>query len=97
MTSEKGAKIDRTNRLLDSPKSNLVPPFCHNGQTEARGWLMIQSGKASLQTNPTRQRGRTLNSSRFAASPSLARRVSFVGHSLSFEEFASRELTRDRS
>jgi hypothetical protein len=33
---------------------------------------MIQFGKVSLQTNPKRQRGRTLNSSRFFASPSLA-------------------------
>jgi hypothetical protein len=54
------------------------------------GWLMFQSGKASLQTNPMRQRGRTLNSSRFAASPSLALRVRFVGHSLSIEKLASR-------
>jgi hypothetical protein len=51
---------------------------------------MFQSGKASLQTNPKRQRERTLNSSRFAGSPSLALRVRFVGHSLSIEKFASR-------
>jgi len=36
------------------------------------GWLIFQNGKASLQTNPKRQRGGTLNSSRLTASPSLA-------------------------
>jgi hypothetical protein len=53
---------------------------------------MFQPVKASLQTNPKRQRGRTLNSSRFAASPSLTLRVSFVGHSLSIEKLASRDV-----
>jgi hypothetical protein len=57
---------------------------------------MFQFGKASLPTNPKRQRGRTLNSSRFAASPSLALRVSFVGHSLSIEELASRAYPPER-
>jgi hypothetical protein len=41
-------------------------------------------------TASKRQRGRTLNSSRFAASPSLTLRVSFVGRSLSIEKLPSR-------
>ena len=62
----------------------------HAKREDHHGWLMFHSGKASLQTNPKRQRGRTLNSSRFAASPSLTLRVSFVGRSLSIEKLASR-------
>jgi hypothetical protein len=73
----KGTAIDIPNR-----KSKIV--------RQNHGWLMFQFGKAFLQTSPKRRRGRTLNSSRFAASPSLALRVSFVGHSLSIEKLASR-------
>jgi hypothetical protein len=73
----------KTNPIAVLPTDNGIDVISY-------GWLICESAKEAEDTNPKRQRGRTLDHAHFGTSPSLALRVSFVVDSLQIGELASR-------